>query len=185
MRRLVQKARRGDEDAFGELVKTYHQRVFGVVYGMLNNAEDAQEVTQQAWIKAWNKLESFKADAGFFTWMYRIATNTCLDFLRKRARTREEAMPDRFELPADAQLESAPSLASRPDREAQQDEIREAFEAALEELSPEHRMAITLREVEGLSYAEIAKAMGCSKGTVMSRIFYARRKLQERLKGLT
>lgn len=181
IRRLVRAARSGDEEAFGELVKTFHQRVYGVAYGLVNNEDDAKDLAQQTWVKVWNKLGSFKEDAGFFTWVYRITSNTCMDFLRSKARRREEALPDTLEPVPDPRVERAPSEVSRPDRETQRAEIRAVFEEALAELSPEHRLALTLREVDGLSYEEIAKVMGCRKGTVMSRIYYARQRMQEKL----
>ena len=162
----------------------YHQRVYGVVYGILHHVEDSQEVSQQVWVKVWKKLDAFKSESGFFTWLYRIASNASLDFIRRRARIKESALEDGVEAFADAQPERPASVVSRPDREMEREEVREVFAKAVQELTPEHRAAITLREVEGLSYEEIAKALGCRKGTVMSRIFYARKQLQERLKDL-
>jgi len=184
VRRWVKLARDGDEEAFGELVKTYHQHVYNVVYGLVDNAEDAKELAQQSWVKAWRKLASFKQDSGFFTWVYRIASNTAFDFLRRRGRRREEELRDGVEPVSDARYERAPSEMTRPDRELEHAETRTFFDAALRELSPEHRLALTLREVDGLSYDEIAKVMNCRKGTVMSRIFYARQKIQEKMRGL-
>jgi RNA polymerase sigma-70 factor (ECF subfamily) len=178
---LVGKARGGDEEAFGELVKMHHQRVYNLAYGMVNNAEDAAELAQQTWVKVWNKLGSFKEDAKFFTWVYRVASNTGLDFLRHRARLREDVLLDGVEPVVDPDLDRAASQNPRPDRELAQSEIREMFEKSLESLSPDHRTALILREVDGLSYEEIAKITGCRKGTVMSRIFYARKKMQEKL----
>jgi RNA polymerase sigma-70 factor (ECF subfamily) len=182
--RLVKKARSGDEEAFGELVKMYHQRVCNLTYGLVNNAEDAAELAQQTWVKVWNKLGSFKEDAKFFTWVYRVASNTGLDFLRHKSRLREDVLPDGVEPAVDPDLARAASQNPRPDRELAQSEIREVFEKTLESLSPDHRMALILREVDGMSYEEIAKITGCRKGTVMSRIFYARKKMQEKLEDL-
>ena len=179
--RLVNKARGGDEEAFGELVKMYHQRVYNLAYGMVNNAEDAAELVQQTWVKVWNKLGSFKEDAKFFTWVYRVASNTGLDFLRHKSRLREDVLLDGVEPAVNPDLDRAASQNPRPDRELAQAEIREVFEKSLDSLSPDHRMALILREVDGLSYEEIAKILGCRKGTVMSRIFYARKKMQEKL----
>lgn len=179
--RLVEKARGGDEEAFGELVKMYHQRVYNLAYGMVNNAEDAAELAQQTWVKVWNKLGSFKEDAKFFTWVYRVASNTGLDFLRHKARLREDALVDGVEPAVNPDLDRAASQNPRPDREMAQSEIRAVFEESLESLSPDHRTALILREVDGLSYEEIARIMRCRKGTVMSRIFYARKKMQEKL----
>jgi RNA polymerase sigma-70 factor, ECF subfamily len=182
--RLVKKARGGDEEAFGELVKMYHQRVCNLVYGLVNNAEDASEIAQQTWVKVWNKLDSFKEDSKFFTWVYRVASNTGLDFLRHKSRLREDVLLDGVEPAVDPDLDRAVSQNPRPDRELAQSEIREVFEKSLESLSPDHRMALILREVDGLSYEEIAKIARCRKGTVMSRIFYARKKMQEKLEDL-
>ena len=184
IREFVRRARGGDEEAFGELVKIYHQRIYGLAFGMVNNVEDAKEIAQQVWIKVWKKLGGFKEDARFFTWVYRVTSNASLDFLRRRSRRKEDPLPDGVESFGDLQPERAASTVSRPDRQAQHDEVRAAFDEAVAELSPEHRMTITLREVEGMSYDQIAKVMKCRKGTVMSRVFYARRKLQERLRGL-
>ncbi len=181
---LVERAKGGDEDAFGELVQAFHGRVYGVIYRMVNNAEDAKELAQQAWVKAWQRLESYKGDAQFFTWMYRIAVNSVLDQARRSARRKEVSLdetPERDPRPA---AEWQPPDDGRPDRGLEREEIRRAFDAALESLSPEHRMALILREVEGMSYREIGQAMKCRAGTVMSRIFYARRQVQERMKGV-
>ncbi|HMP77216.1 MAG TPA: sigma-70 family RNA polymerase sigma factor [Kiritimatiellia bacterium] len=181
---LVARARGGDEDAFGELVKAFHGRVYGVIYRMVNNAEDARELAQQTWVKAWQRLDSYKGDAQFFTWLYRIATNSVLDQARRSARRREVSLdeePAREPRPA---VEWQPPDDGRPDRSMEREEIRRAFDAALARLSPEHRMALVLREVEGLSYREIAQAMKSRTGTVMSRIFYARRQVQEWMKGV-
>ncbi len=180
---LFKSAREGNEEAFGELVKMYHERIYNTAYAIVGHAEDAREVEQQTWIKAWRNLPRFHAGSSFYTWVYRIAVNTALDWMRSRARRREDPMPEAGpEALACAMAEHAPSQAPRPDRMAEQSEFRERFDKALEQLSPEHRAAIVLREVDGLSYEEIAGIMGCRVGTVMSRIFYARRQLQELLK---
>lgn len=184
VRRLVKSARGGDEESFGELVKMYHERVYGLAYGLVHSADDAQEIAQQTWVKVWNKLRDFKGDAEFFTWVYRVASNASLDHLRHKTRLREDSLVDGVEPQEAFGRERAPSENPRPDREAERAEIRRVFEQALGSLSAEHRLALTLREVDGLSYDEIAKVMKCRKGTVMSRIFYARRAVQEKLKEL-
>lgn len=180
----IARARAGDEEAFGEIVRAYHDRVYGVIYRMVNNAEDARELAQQAWVKAWQKLGSYKGDARFFTWLYRVAINTVLDETRRAARRREVSLdetPGREPIPAS---EWHVPDDGQPDVRLARDEIWTAFEKALQQLSPEHRAALILREVEGLSYKEIAEAMNCRTGTVMSRIFYARREMQKMLKNL-
>lgn len=182
--RWVSRAQAGDEDAFGELVKTFHGRVFGVIYRMVKDAEDARELAQQTWVKAWQRLGSYKGDAQFFTWVYRIAVNTVLDEGRRAARRKEVSLDEEPGREPQAAVEWQGPDDGRPDRQLEREEIRKAFEAALDGLSAEHRVALILREVEGLSYREIAQAMKCRTGTVMSRIFYARRYVQERMKGV-
>jgi len=182
--RLVREAREGDEDAFGELVRLYHHRVFGVAYRFVGNADDAQELAQVTWLKAWEKLPTFKERSEFFTWVYRIATYVSLDFIRKRTRRREEPLLEERDPGREPGSGEPPSARPRPDRQLEHGEMQERFERALQELSPEHRMALVLREIEGLSYEEIARVMKCRKGTVMSRIYYARKNMQERLKDL-
>lgn len=181
---LVKKARAGDETAFGELMQAYHQRVYGILVGMVRNADDARDLSQQAWIKVWNKLHTFKGDADFYTWLYRVTTFVGLDFIRKRNRKREVDLLDEMEPDRDANVEVPPSVMSRPDQAARKNEIRDEFAAALDTLSPEHRTALLLREVEGLSYDDIAKVMKCRRGTVMSRIYYARKSMQNKLREL-
>lgn len=182
--RLVGLARSGDEEAFGELVKAFNGRVYGVIYRMVNNAEDARELAQQAWIKAWQRLGSYKGDAQFFTWMYRIAINVVLDEARRAARRKEVSIDETPERDPQPAVEWHPPADGRPDSNMEREEVWRAFESALQRLSPEHRAALILREVEGLSYREIAEAMKCRTGTVMSRIFYARREMQNMLRDL-
>ena len=181
---LVRQAQKGNEEAFGTLVQLYHERVYGVVYRFVNNAEEAKDLSQQTWIKVWKKLNTFEGKAAFFTWVYRVASFVSLDYVRKRKRRRETSIPEGWEPEADVGAESAESRQSRPDRALEHAEVGLRFDAALEGLTPEHRMALTLREVEGLSYEDIAKVMNCRKGTVMSRIYYARRNVQEQMMDL-
>lgn len=177
-------AKQGDEEAFGMLVKFYQQRVFSVAYRFVQNTDEANDLAQQAWIKAWRKLPGFKGEAAFFTWMYRVVSFVCLDHLRKRRRLSEFELLEGVQPHRAVGAELAASTATRPDRELEHREIRQRFQEALKSLSPDQRMALTMREVDGLSYQEIAKAMRCRKGTVMSRIFYARKNLQEELRDL-
>lgn len=178
----VARAQAGDQDAFGELVKMYQARVYGIAYRMLGNADDAAELAQMAWVKAWQRLGSYKRESKFYTWLYRIVSNTVLDHLRQRSRRREVSLEESSRPGTLSPAERLPAPGPGPDRELERDEVRRAFEEALGGLTPEHRMALMLREVEGLSYGEIAEAMKCRKGTVMSRIFYARKAIQEKLR---
>jgi len=180
---LARKAGQGDEQAFAELFTLYHERVYAVVYRFCRKGADADELTQQVWVKVWNKLHTYKGDSAFFTWLYRVASFHCLDHLRKQKRKKETEWLEDVEYKSEQAL--APSASSRPDRDLERSEIQERFTAALDTLKPDHRMALVLREVEGMSYDEIADAMKCRRGTVMSRLFYARKAIQEQLQEFT
>lgn len=182
--RLVSVAMQGDDEAFGRVVQIYHGRVYSVILRVVNNPDDARELTQAAWVKAWQRLAEYKREAKFYTWVYRIAVNTALDFLRKRKRRPEVPLEpvmgdDGDHLVMERQRELADELT--PAVEMNRKEIRQAFESGLAGLSDEHRTVLILREVEGMSYDEIAEVMKTRKGTVMSRLFYARRMMQQAL----
>jgi len=182
--RLVGVAMQGDDEAFGRVVQIYHSRVYSVILRVVNNPDDARELTQAAWVKAWQRLTEYKREAKFYTWVYRIAVNTALDFLRKRKRRPEVPLEpgvgdDGDHLVMERQRELADELT--PADQMNRKEIRQAFESGLAGLSDEHRTVLMLREVEGMSYDEIADVMKTRKGTVMSRLFYARRMMQQAL----
>lgn len=185
---LVQRAREGDRDAFRELVERYQRKIAALALGMLRNREDALDVVQETFTKAFQSLDRFKGDSSFYTWVYRIAVNLSIDHQRRDAK-----MPQVPLEPADRSVDSEQNLPAfvpesderdDPFRRTQDTEIREQLAAAISELTPEHRAVILLREVDGLSYEEISRVMDCPKGTVMSRLHYARRQLQVRLRGL-
>lgn len=182
--RLVETARAGDESAFGELVKMYHARLHAVVYRIVRNEDDARDVSQQAWVKAWRRLGSYQQDARFFTWLYRIAVNTALDFIRQSKRRKEVSVEDRAPGEEDREVEWPEATEDTPDRQMARDEVTAAFRSALDSLSADHRTALILREVEGHSYREIAELTGARIGTVMSRIFYARKLIQEKMRNV-
>jgi RNA polymerase sigma-70 factor, ECF subfamily len=181
---LVQRAQAGDRDAFRQLVERYQTKIAGLAMGMLRNRDDALDVVQEAFTKAYQSLDRFQGHSGFYTWVYRIAMNLCIDQQRRDGRMTPVPLesPDRPEeniLP----LEAGP----RPDQpfdRAREVQIGTRLREAIAELTPEHRAVILLREVEGLSYEEIAEALDVPKGTVMSRLHYARRQLQARLGAL-
>jgi RNA polymerase sigma-70 factor (ECF subfamily) len=179
---LVERCQAGQLDAYEALVGRYRQRVYSLAYGMLRNEQDAVDLSQETFVKAWQAIRGFKKNASFYTWLYRITTNLCIDFVRKRDRRPTVPYEEAIDPDADVDVEIAPSNQPLPTDEAQRRELREQIDAALEELSPEHRVVIQLREYEGLDYAEIAKAVGCQIGTVMSRLHYARKHLQKLLK---
>ena len=184
-RELVERCQRGDLYSYEILVNRYRQRVYGLAYSMLRNEQDATDLSQETFVKAWQAIRGFKRNASFYTWLYRITTNLCIDFVRKRDRRPTVPFEEAVDPDADADVEVPPSNQPLPTDEAQRKELREQIDAALQELSPEHRAVIQLREYDGLEYAEIAKVVGCSIGTVMSRLHYARKNLQKLLKEVT
>ncbi len=153
-----------------------------VIRGMVRNQEDARDIAQDVFIKAYASLDSFRGQSSFYTWLYRIAVNMTIDFRRKMDRKQESAYDDKREADgAEGAFVPEPGRFS-PERALKDKELGHHIMEAVESLPGEQRTAIVLRELEGLSYKEIAEVMGCSQGTVMSRLFYGRKKLQERLK---
>ena len=181
---LVRRTREGDRDAFRELVERYQRRVAALAVGMLRSREDALDVVQETFTKAYQNLDRFKGDSGFYTWLYRIAFNLCVDHQRREGKF-TDLRPGVDETGEIAPLPVADG--PRPDEPFQRvrsAEIGRRVEQAMRELTPDHRAVILLREVEGLSYEEISRVLDCPKGTVMSRLHYARRQLQSRLREL-
>jgi RNA polymerase sigma-70 factor, ECF subfamily len=179
---LVERCQAGELTAYELLVGRYRQRVYSLAYGMLRNEQDAVDLSQETFVKAWQAIRGFRKNASFYTWLYRITTNLCIDFVRKRDRRPTVPFEEAVDPDSDVDVEIAPSSQPSPSEEVRRKELREQIDAALQELSPEHRVVIQLREYEGLDYAEIAKAVGCQIGTVMSRLHYARKHLQKLLK---
>jgi RNA polymerase sigma-70 factor (ECF subfamily) len=176
---LVQRAKAGDRAAFSTLLRRYERRVFSVANAMLRNQDDAKDVCQEAFWKAHNALPSFDGEAQFFTWMYRITVNLAIDYLRKRRGERVEFDDARANgEAADPTGISPRRLGLDPGRALDDHELRAHLQEALQKLSPAHRTVLVLREVEGLSYQEMADVVGCSIGTIMSRLFHARKKMQ-------
>ena len=180
---LVQRARRGDRDAFRELVERHQRRVAALALGIVRNREDALDIVQETFTKAYQNLDRFKGDAGFYTWVYRIAYNLCVDHQRREAKQAQSPL-DADESMAETRGFADAPRADEPFARARDAEIARRVRQAIAELTPDHRAVILLREVEGLSYAEISQVLDCPKGTVMSRLHYARRALQARLQGL-
>jgi RNA polymerase sigma-70 factor (ECF subfamily) len=174
---LVERARQGDREAFRLLVERYQKRVFGIAYGMVFNADDALDISQEAFIRVHRYLGGFQGTSSFFTWLYRIVVNLCVDHLRHRAHDAGVDYDDTLLHEADG-TGAQPAPLPDPQRAAVDHELGEQLERAMRQLSPIHRAVLNLREVEGLSYQEMAKVMGCSVGTIMSRLFHARRRMQ-------
>ncbi|MEQ9824768.1 MAG: sigma-70 family RNA polymerase sigma factor [Puniceicoccaceae bacterium] len=180
---LIESVKQGDQRAFNRLVTHYYNRVFRTAFGVTRNEENAREVTQQTWIKVWNKIKTFKGESAFSTWLYRITTFTALDFLRAN---KKHQRLDSIEASQENEGIKSIQLTSdhaddQPRTALRKKEIMEGFQRALEDLGEAHRTALVLREIEGLSYEEIADIMQCKIGTVMSRIFNARRAIQTQM----
>ncbi len=169
---LVEQAQRGRYEGFEELVRRYRNAVFSLCYRYVSQREEAWDLSQEVFLKAHRGMKRFRGEAGFKTWLLRIAANRCKDYYKKR-RLKTVALED-----ASASGD-APSRESRPDQKLEAKELGEAIEQAMSELSEKHRLAFLLREHEGLSYEEMADVMQCSIGTVMSRLHHARKKLQQ------
>lgn len=177
-RELVQRTQDGDQDAYRVLVERYQGRIFAVAYGLMHNREDAREVTQEAFIKAFRNLSGFRRDSSFYTWLYRITVNLGIDFRRRAYRHRETGNLDETRLAPDVASPTSSRPLGNPGKNLENKQLRERIRAAIDQLPDDQKAVIILREVEGLSYKEIAETMDCAEGTVMSRLFYARKKLQ-------
>jgi RNA polymerase sigma factor (sigma-70 family) len=175
---LVRRARGGDADAFDELVRRHQERIYATLYHMTSNHDDANDLTQEAFVKAWQALPSFKGDSSFFTWLYRIAVNRTLNFLKQRSRRFHLSLND-----LDFNVEHDPALVAlvsdhTPRRDVKLGELQEKLNEAMQKLSETHRLVVVLHDIQGLPHEEIGRIMGCNTGTVRSRLFYARQQLQ-------
>lgn len=179
---LVTRCQAGDTGAFDELVTRYRGKVYAMIYNMVKSEADAWDLSQEAFIKAWKALPKFEARSSFYTWLYRIAHNVTYDWMRKRKVQAEGEFDESVQHAADPKAKTVPFKEARPDHKLEHQELRGRIEDAIEKLSPEHRTVILLKEVDGRQYNEIAEIVGISIGTVMSRLFYARKKLQSLLK---
>ena len=166
-------AREGDQGAFEELVRLYEKRVLALTQRMCKNPEDAAEAAQEAFFAAWRGLKNFRGDSSFSTWLYRLASNACVDLLRREGKQQAAVSLDDGELNLDV-----PSAAASPQEEAERRELREQIEEGLRALPPEYRAALVLREIQQLRYDEIGEALGVDIGTVKSRINRGRKKLR-------
>jgi RNA polymerase sigma-70 factor (ECF subfamily) len=184
-RPLVERARKRDAAAFEELVCRHQSRIYGLCYHLTGNHEDANDLAQDSFIKAWKALPGFRGDASFVTWIYRIATNNCLTHLKQR----RNSLPHLSLNDLDANAENDPTLVElvshhTPRRDSHLSELQKRLNEALLKLSEEHRMVVTMHDVQGMSHVEIAEVLGCNPGTVRSRLFYARQQLQAWLSDL-
>ena len=175
---LVRAARQGDLGAYDDLVRRYQERIYATIYHMTANHEDANDLAQESFIKAFQALKSFKGGSSFYTWLYRIAVNKTINFLKQRKNRIHLSLND-----LDFNTEHNPDLVAliseqTPRREINLSELQEKLNAALLKLSEPHRLVVVLHDVQGMPHDEIAKVMECNIGTVRSRLFYARQQLQ-------
>ena len=175
---LVNRARQGNLEAYDELIRRYQERIYATIYHMTSNHEDANDLAQDSFIKAYSALKSFKGGSSFYTWLYRIAVNKTINFLKQRKNRTHMSLND-----LDFNAENDPDLVAlvsdkNPRRDAGLNELQEKLNEALLKLSEPHRLVVVLHDVQGQSHEEIAKVMDCNIGTVRSRLFYARQQLQ-------
>jgi len=180
---LVHAAQKGDLGAFEQLVARHRDKIYARAFSMMRNEDEALDLSQDAWVKGWQRLTQFQGESSFLTWMTRIVINLCLDQLRKLKRQRLESI-EALEEDSGGVERQMPTVEVNPTEGLERGELRNRIDAALGKLSNEHRTALVLHEFEELEYKEIAKRMNCSIGTVMSRLFYARRRMAALLAGL-
>lgn len=181
-RELVRESRRGSKGAFQELVERYQRKILSVAVGMVHNQDDALEITQEAFVKAYENLDRFKGESSFYTWLYRIVVNLGIDRRRRERRHGTVALEDRPGGGEDLEAAMPEQRLADPYQRAKSSQIGARLRQAIDELTPDQKAVIVLREVEGLSYEEISQVMQCPKGTVMSRLHYARKVLQDKLR---
>jgi len=177
---LVQQSINGDLDAFDQLVRRYEGKVYGLAYRFMGNHADASDLAQETFLRIYQALARFRGDSSFATWLYRIAANACRDELRKRQRRRSVSMDEMVDV-SPANVPVAGDDYS-PEEVVQRDEVQRQVQDCLNELSEDHRLILLMREMQGMSYEEIAGVLGCSLGTVKSRISRARNALKERMR---
>jgi len=180
---LVRFAQKGDTAAFEELVARHRDKLYARAFSMVRNEDEAIDLSQEAWVKGWQRLKQFQGEASFVTWMTRIVINLCLDHLRKQKRLRTDSIEQLDEELGGVERQM-PAVVINPAAGIERAELREQIDRALNQLTQAHRTVLVLHEFEGLEYKEVAKRMGCSIGTVMSRLFYARRRIAALLAGL-
>ncbi len=180
---LVRAAQRGKMAAFEELVRRHRDKVYARALSMVRNEEEAVDLSQEAWVKGWQRLPQFLGESSFGTWMTRIVINLCLDHLRRQKRQRMESV-EALNEEAGGVERQMPVVTVNPTAGLERSELRQRIDHALGQLSYEHRTVLVLHEFEQMEYKEIAKTMACSIGTVMSRLFYARRKMATLLANL-
>ncbi len=178
---LVKRAQGGDVSAYNELMARHQDKIYGLIYNMTGNRQDAEDLLQEVFLKGYKVLKRFKGKSSFYTWIYRIAINRTINFRKKRQRRAALSLHE-----MDGAVEADPAyieLSSKesPFRDASLSELQEKLNAALQTLSEKHRVVVVLHDIQGVPHEEIGKMLGCSSGTVRSRLFYARQQLQAEL----
>ncbi len=180
---LVKRVRSGDQRAFKLLVERYQRKVYAVALGMLKDKEEAMDVSQEAFVKVYKYLDHFKGDSSFYTWLYRITVNICIDVMRRKGSAGGEMEEFDESAPMDLSEARIGALGSRlgtnPQKSALRRELAEKIQEALAAVPEKHRAILLLREVEGMSYEDLSRTLDIPKGTVMSRLFHARAKVQK------
>ena len=176
---LVKASQGGVLAAFDELIQRYQQRVYATVYHMTSSHEDADDLTQESFIKAYKALKRFKGESSFYTWIYRIAVNRTINFLKQRKRKSYHMSLNDMDLQVENHADLLVFISDKtPRRDVRLNELQEKMNEAMQKLSETHRLTVTLHDVQGMSHEEIGKIMDCNTGTVRSRLFYARQQLQ-------
>jgi len=190
---LIERCRAGEQAAFEEMVAIYHRRVWSIAYQMSGDPDDADDITQETFVRVYRAIGKFRERSSFTTWLHRITLNLCTDFLRRRRRHYDTISLDLFDAEGCGEVRQTPVAAGSPAgthnpsasplREAETAELRAKLREAILSLPEHYRAVIVLRDIEGMSYREIASVLACPEGTVMSRLFYAKRALREKLRG--
>ncbi|MEM9025726.1 MAG: sigma-70 family RNA polymerase sigma factor [Verrucomicrobiota bacterium] len=179
---LVSRVQEGDVSAFDILVARHRERLFSIIYHLTSNREDASDLTQDAFIKAFRSIQRFKGKSSFYTWLYRIAINTTYTYLKRNRLRRFFSLENAQDEMSNSEIVEALTAKSKTDKPTMIAELQEKLNDAMQTLSLNHRAVVTLFEIEGMSHSEIAEVMNCSVGTVRSRLHYAKQELQSVLK---